>query len=596
MRAPLALWESLVLGVSRKRAVGLLPGICLALSVMLLAEQLSLRIGRIALRLQGIDPTGHPSAISGITCAILIGLTLANLLGVHPFFRAGLEFSVKKVLRLGIILVGVRLSLLDVARLGVWGVPVVVFLIAAALFLTMWITRRLGLSERLGILAAASTAICGVTAAVAVAPTVEADEQELAYTVANVTIFGMLAMFVYPYLAHFLFGPVSGSVGLFLGTAIHDTSQVMGAALTYKDLFGDELALKVATITKLTRNVFLAAVVPLLAYYFSRKQGCERKRVSIAKLFPLFVLGFLAMAIVRSIGDAGASGKTELAFGLWNPAGWARITKTLGEGVASSLLGIAMAAVGLSTNLKSLRGLGLKPLYVGAASATIVGAIGLLMAALLGPRIHPNVATAVAEAAPDRVQIPREVPPSPPIVPQESGPSGIAALIPGVPGDADHDGIADADDACPQAEGPEHKKPAKRGCPPARVDQGQIRIRDPIKFARGTAKILPESKATLRALLKLLQNHPEIRKISVDGYMDSRGSKRHNVDLSRRRAAAVTRWLAQHQVPRSRLESKGFGPEQPIDTNETVLGRRNNRRVEIRILDSDDERGEEHRP
>jgi uncharacterized integral membrane protein (TIGR00698 family) len=581
-RAPLALWETLILGVPRKRVLTLLPGLFLALSVMLLAEQLSIRIGRVALRLQGIDPAGHPSAVSGITCSIVIGVTLANLLGVHPIFRSGLDFSVKKLLRLGIILVGVKLSLFDVIRLGVWGVPVVAIIIVSALLLTTWITRRLGLSDRLGALAAASTAICGVTAAVAVAPTVDADEKELAYTVANVTLFGMLAMFIYPYLAHSLFGAHSGGAGLFLGTAIHDTSQVMGAALTYNDVFGDELALKVATITKLTRNVFLAGVVPLLAYHFARKQGGARKQVNVAKLFPLFVLGFLAMAVVRSIGDAGVASNSQLAFGQWNPAAWARLTKSLGEGWASSLLGTAMASVGLSTNLKSLRGLGLKPMYVGAASALIVGGIGLFLAMLVGPRIHP-IAPAMAATAPIAKNVVEAAPPremSEPAVPVVVAATG--------PRDADRAAAPDVDDACTIADGSGRRHSAKPGCPLAVVDHGQIQLVEPIKFAAGTAKLLPQSKPALLALLQLLQARPDIRRIAVDGYMDNRATERTNVDLSERRASAVVRWLARHKVPRSRLESYGFGSDNPIDTNDTVDGRRNNRRVEVRILESDD--------
>jgi uncharacterized integral membrane protein (TIGR00698 family) len=293
-----------------------------------------------------------------MTCAIIIGLLLANVLEVRPSFRPGLEFSVRKLLRLGIILVGIKLSLVDLLRLGLWGIPVVLIVISSALVLTTWFARRLGLGTRLGTLAAASTAICGVTAALAVAPTIDADDREVAYTVANVTLFGMLAMFVYPYLAHYLFAKQSGAAGLFLGTAIHDTSQVMAAALSYNQVFGDEMAMKVATMTKLTRNVFLVGVVPLLAYQAARQQGTERKHVNIGKLFPLFVLGFAAMAIVRSLGDAGFTGHEGHAFGLWNSETWKGITKTVGETISYGALGTAMAGVGLTTSLTTFRVLG----------------------------------------------------------------------------------------------------------------------------------------------------------------------------------------------------------------------------------------------
>ena len=362
------------------------PGLALAVSVMLLAGQAAHLLGAGLLRLQGLDPAGRASPISGISVAILLGLAAANTIGTAALFRPGLAFSVKRILRLGIILVGIKLSFFDVVKLGAWGVPVVAVIIVVALVTTTLIARGLGVSDNLGTLAAASTAICGVTAAVAIGPVIGAEEREVAYTVANVTLFGLAAMLAYPYLAHGLFGTSSGSVGLFLGTGIHDTSQVMGAALSYKQLFGDERAFQVAAVTKLTRNVFLVAVVPLLAFLHARRSGEKGRSVAIGKLFPLFVLGFLAMAIARSLGDAGVSGGG-LAFGALDAGAWARVTKLLGETWASAALGTAMAAVGLTTDLRSLAKLGARPLYVGAASAALVAGLALLLAAFVGPRV-----------------------------------------------------------------------------------------------------------------------------------------------------------------------------------------------------------------
>jgi uncharacterized integral membrane protein (TIGR00698 family) len=367
-------------------AIDVFPGLALAVGVMLLAGQVAHWLGAGLLRLQGIDPVGRSSPISGISMAILLGLFAANTVGTAPVFRPGLAFAVKRMLRLGIILVGIRLSFFDVVKLGAWGIPVVATIILVALVLTIAFARALGLSDRLGILAAASTAICGVTAALSIGPVIEAEESEVAYTVANVTLFGLVAMLTYPYLAHALFGSSSGSVGLFLGTGIHDTSQVLGAALSYKEIFRDDRALQVATVTKLTRNVFLVAVVPALAYLHARRTGHAGGRVSVARLFPLFVLGFLAMAIVRSVGDAELStGGRALA--LWDREAWQRVTKTVGEGWGSAALGTAMAGVGLSTNLKSFRAMGLKPLVVGGLSAGLVGALALILASIVGPHL-----------------------------------------------------------------------------------------------------------------------------------------------------------------------------------------------------------------
>jgi uncharacterized integral membrane protein (TIGR00698 family) len=353
---------------------------------MLGAGALARWLGTGLLRLQGIDPAGRPSPVSGISVAILLGLAIANTIGTAALFRPGLAIAVRWVLRLGIILVGVKLSFFDVVKLGAWGVPVVATVIVTALLTATWLARALRLSDRLGILAAASTAICGVTAAVAVGLAIDAEESEVAYTVANVTLFGLAAMLAYPYLAHALFGRDSGAIGLFLGTGIHDTSQVMGAALSFKELFGDEKAFEVATVTKLTRNVFLAAVVPGLAFLHGRRVGKTDGRVEIRKYFPLFVLGFLAMAVARSLGDAGVV-RGGHAFGVWDAEAWKRLTRTLGETWAAAALGTAMAAVGLTTNLRSLRVLGARPLYLGAISAAVVAGLALLLAALVGPRL-----------------------------------------------------------------------------------------------------------------------------------------------------------------------------------------------------------------
>ena len=376
-----------LLGARWSALPSLLPGIALAAAVMLAAQRLAVWLGAGALRLQGIDPAGRPSPVSGIMVAVVLGMILANSLRIPKAFTPGLGFAMRKLLRLGIILVGIRLSLLDVFALGAIAVPLVAAIVVAALVITTAFARRVGVSDNLGTLAAASTAICGVTAALAVAPAIEADDREVAYTLANVTLFGALSMFCDPYLAHALLGKTSAAVGLFLGTGIHDTSQVMGAALSYRELFRDEVALQVATVTKLTRNLFLAAVVPALAYLHARRRGARGAgSVRLAGLFPLFVAGFVAMAAFRSAGDAMLA-RGGLAWGVWGASAWAALVKAAGEGASGLALGTAMAGVGLTTRFSALRGLGAKPFYVGAVSATVVGALALLLAAVVGPHL-----------------------------------------------------------------------------------------------------------------------------------------------------------------------------------------------------------------
>jgi outer membrane protein OmpA-like peptidoglycan-associated protein len=255
--------------------------------------------------------------------------------------------------------------------------------------------------------------------------------------------------------------------------------------------------------------------------------------------------------------------------------------------------------VGLSANLAALRGLGGKPLYLGAASATIIGAIGLLLAALVGPRMHLPVTDAAAATAtsPARMLSAGPSNATPPMAPtvsrgprpealRGSGPPSGAGEEPRSPSDANHDGVANPIDACRHAEGSARADPARTGCPQARIEEGQVRTLEPIAFRRGTAAVLPASRPVLLAIVHLLQDHPEIKKVSVQAYTDERASRRRNVDLSRTRARAVTRWLTAHKVARQRLQSQGLGQGEPIDAPRSDEGpRHHHQRLEIRVVE-----------
>lgn len=251
--------------------------------------------------------------------AIVLGIIVANFFKISDIFKKGIDFSVTKILRLGIIFVGIKLSINEVLKLGAWGIPIVMIVIFSALVFIYLINKFMRLPEKLGTLIAAGTSICGVTAIVSISPAIKAENKEIAYAVANVTIFGLLAMFLYPYIAKYIFVS-SEQIGLFLGTAIHETSQVVGAALTYKEVFSDDTVFKTATVTKLTRNLFLAIVVPLLAFFYLRNQQGS-SNINILSLLPSFIIGFILMAIVRSIGDINVLNGYK-ALGLFDASSW----------------------------------------------------------------------------------------------------------------------------------------------------------------------------------------------------------------------------------------------------------------------------------
>jgi uncharacterized integral membrane protein (TIGR00698 family) len=257
-------------------------------------------------------------------------------------------------------------------------VPIVLLCIASALYLTVQASKRLRLPERLGILIAVGTSICGVSAIVATAPTIDAEDEEVAYAVGVITLFGILAMLLYPLLAFQIFEGDPVKAGLFLGTAIHETAQVSGAAVQFADTYSLPRGLEVATVAKLVRNVFMAGVIPLMALYRSRWTDTvrsESKWAAFRRTFPQFILGFLVLALLRSLGDLGldSGGKALL---IWDEMGWTALCGSL-KSWAVFLMTVALAGVGLSTNLGSLRKLGFRPMAVGMGAALLVGFVSL---------------------------------------------------------------------------------------------------------------------------------------------------------------------------------------------------------------------------
>ena len=156
------------------------------------------------------------------------------------------------------------------------------------------------------------------------------------------------------------------------------------------------------------------------------------------------------------------------------------------------------------------------------------------------------------------------------------------------PKDTDGDGIADDLDACVNDPGPANDDPKKNGCPKVRVVAGEVKILERIEFETNKAMLRPESDEILKAIADTLNQHTEIKRIQVQGHTDNRGTKNYNNALSEKRAAAVKNWLVKAGVDEKRLESKGFGQDKPIDSNETDTGRQNNRRVQFIVVEKDE--------
>ena len=376
-----------VFGVPAGKIHTLVPGIILAGGLAALSVWLSDYIG---LELLNLDT----SPISAVMTAIVLGLVIGNVVALPQWLTPGLRFAVGKVLRLGIIFLGIRLSIAEVARLGALGVPIVLGCIVGALAFTLLLARLMGLPGKLATLIAVGTSICGVSAIVATGPAIDAREEETAYAVSVITVFGIIATIAYPYLANAIFAGDPVRAGLFLGTAVHDTSQVTGAGLLYAEVYGRPDALNVAVVTKLVRNIFMALVIPGMAYAYSRSAADaapsvaraavaeSRPRFNVAKFFPLFIVGFILFAVLRSVGDVtlDASGS---ALGLFGAEAWTSLYGGIRRWAVNFLV-VALAGVGLSTRFGKLKELGFKPFLAGLVAAVVVGGVSYLLISLLG--------------------------------------------------------------------------------------------------------------------------------------------------------------------------------------------------------------------
>jgi uncharacterized integral membrane protein (TIGR00698 family) len=321
------------------------------------------------------------SPISPIVMAIVIGMIVANSLALPDRVAGGLRFCASTILRIGIMLLGIRLSLLGAGRFTLVALPFVVIAIAIGLTIVGLLGRSLGLSRQLTGLIAVGTSICGCTAIVATAPLIKANEAEVSYSIACITLFGLAVMFIYPVLGHYVFPLQPALAGLFLGTSIHETAQVAGAGLMYQSQYGAPVALDIATVTKLVRNLCMVAVIPLVGILYTGDRAQASFGVRWTSMIPWFIVGFALMSALRTVGDSGAR-----PFGLLEPAQW-RVAVEFMQAAAERFLLVAMAAVGLTSVFAGLRSIGIRPFLLGLFAAVLIGGASLLLISLFAERL-----------------------------------------------------------------------------------------------------------------------------------------------------------------------------------------------------------------
>ena len=359
------------LWISVRRVV---PGVLVAILLAILAKSLSDSIAQGAIGLPKIP-------LSPVLYAVLIGMLWRNTLGVPAWTSDGLNWAMHRLLRTGIALVGLRLTLAGASAIALTALPVALGCLATALVAGIVISRLLSVPRRLGVLLAIGTAVCGCTAVVAMSPVIRAKHAETAFAVTCVVLFGCVAMLLYPWLAGHFFAHSPVHAGVFLGTAIHDTSQVIGSALIYSQQANAPDALSAASVAKLLRNLSIIVLIPAAAWLMRREEARETEpsddpRVAGAPLrapkssaVPFFVFAFILFVVVRTVGD-----------GLFHPDApvWHAVVNA-GQTASELFLVCGMTAVGLSVSFNDMWRIGWRPLAAGFLVATLVGLCSLAL-------------------------------------------------------------------------------------------------------------------------------------------------------------------------------------------------------------------------
>ena len=290
------------------------------------------------------------SSLSPLTVSLVIGVILGNSGLLHTACDAGLRFSARRLLRVGIVILGLQLSLREVAHLGGKGFLAVIAVVAITFFGTQYIAQWLGVTPGLGLLTATGFSICGVSAVSAMTGAVDGDEEDATYAIALVTLFGSVSIFALPLLGH-LFGMGDVRFGLWAGSAVHDVAQVVATSTAYS---ADSL--KGAVIVKLTRVMLLAPLVAVFAFNHRRasaKKDTHTHEQKIAPL-PLFIVLFLAMVCVRTTGALSDD------------------VLSTAKNIERVLLALALVGLGASVRIRKLMVLGARPLLVGVFSWVLV--------------------------------------------------------------------------------------------------------------------------------------------------------------------------------------------------------------------------------
>lgn len=329
---------------------------------------LSLAIAFLALWIENLLPI---HVIGASVIAMFIGMILNHFLKNTTVFNDGAKFTSKKILKFAIILLGLSLNINTIFNVGKMSLVVMVFTLLTCFGGGYFIGKALGLNWKLSNLISAGTGICGGSAIAAIAPTIDAEDNDVAYALSATFLFDMAMILLFPIMGRAL-GMSAEAFGLWAGTAVNDTSSVVATGYSFSEAAGD-----FATMVKLTRTLSIIPTVLTFAFVNLRLKRKEARanglddstfkaNFSIKKIFPWFILGFVAMSVVASVFTIPAEIVTN--------------TKT----ISKFLMVSALSAIGLNTSFASMKKSGIRPMIHGFIISALVVVVALLVEIAMG--------------------------------------------------------------------------------------------------------------------------------------------------------------------------------------------------------------------
>lgn len=327
------------------------PGVALCLSIAIPAWLLG-----------GLVPV-----VGGPVFSILIGMTVTLWIKEKCRLKAGISYCSKKILQYAVILLGFGMNLSVIASIGLQSLPIILSTIGTSLVVAYALYKLIRIPKNISILIGVGSSVCGGSAIAAAAPVIDACDEEIAQSISVIFLFNVIAALIFPALGGIL-GMSDYGFGLFAGTAVNDTSSVTAAASAW-DAIHCSNALDTAAVVKMTRTLSIIPITMALAYYRTKKQAGNCAKVELKRIFPYFIIYFVLASVL-----------TTVCAGLGVPAAFFAPLKTLSK----FLIVMAMAAIGLNTDIIKLVRSGGKPIFIGLCCWISIACVSLLMQHILG--------------------------------------------------------------------------------------------------------------------------------------------------------------------------------------------------------------------